>query len=158
MPLASERWWSPDTVCIITGGNKGIGAAAAQLLAEQGLRVVLGCRSEERGREAVAKLQAHLAGREGAGSVEFRWGGRRGVRRLRGRGWLCVCAQPRARRALACFRSAAAVAQPPKGPPAQLSAWPPAADVGRRCRQLDISDRDSVQRFAESFGPGEVTM
>jgi len=41
---------------VITGGNRGIGLAAAQRLAEQGHRVVLVCRDEERGRDALASL------------------------------------------------------------------------------------------------------
>ena len=45
-------------VAIVTGANKGIGYCIAQQLAESGKfsRIILGCRSEERGHEAAAKL------------------------------------------------------------------------------------------------------
>ena len=41
---------------VITGGNRGIGLAAAQRLAEQDHRVILVCRDEGRGRDALASL------------------------------------------------------------------------------------------------------
>ena len=65
-PVASERWWGPDTVAVVTGANKGIGREVARLLAEQGLRVVLTARQAEAGEEAAAALRA-----AGHPSVEF---------------------------------------------------------------------------------------
>ena len=44
-------------VCLITGANIGIGYIAARELARQGATVVLACRSEPRGQEALAKLK-----------------------------------------------------------------------------------------------------
>ena len=41
---------------VVTGGNRGIGLAAAQCLAEQEHRVILVCRDEGRGRDALASL------------------------------------------------------------------------------------------------------
>ncbi len=43
---------------VVTGANSGIGFFAAQRFAEMGANVALVCRSEERGRDAVAKIIA----------------------------------------------------------------------------------------------------
>ncbi|KAF6164658.1 hypothetical protein GIB67_032886 [Kingdonia uniflora] len=53
----SSRWWSEKTIVAVTGGNKGIGFALVKRLAELGLTVILTCRDESRGREAVEKLK-----------------------------------------------------------------------------------------------------
>lgn len=55
-------------VCIITGGNTGIGFQVAKKLLESGYRVILACRSAERG-EAAAENLAEFA--KEPGSVEF---------------------------------------------------------------------------------------
>ncbi|KAL6761076.1 hypothetical protein V8C86DRAFT_968708 [Haematococcus lacustris] len=43
-------------VCIVTGGNAGIGFATAELLAARGAHVVMACRSKERGQAAATTL------------------------------------------------------------------------------------------------------
>ncbi len=45
-----------NNTIVVTGGNRGIGLAAARLLAEQEHRVILVCRDEGRGSEALATL------------------------------------------------------------------------------------------------------
>ena len=62
----------PETDCkgwcvIITGANTGIGLEAARVFALRGAQVIIGCRSKQRGDEAVEKLKRLVPG----GSVEF---------------------------------------------------------------------------------------
>jgi NAD(P)-dependent dehydrogenase (short-subunit alcohol dehydrogenase family) len=45
-------------VCVVTGGNGGIGRATATELARQGATVVIICRSRERGEEALQAIKA----------------------------------------------------------------------------------------------------
>ncbi|TYH49541.1 (-)-isopiperitenone reductase isoform X2 [Gossypium raimondii] len=63
---SSNRWWSGDTVAVVTGANKGIGLAVVKRFAELGLTVVLTARDEERGKKATEKLRE-----EGLGNVRF---------------------------------------------------------------------------------------
>ena len=44
-------------VCIITGGNSGIGKAAAIQIAQQGHKVIIACRSQQRGAAALADIR-----------------------------------------------------------------------------------------------------
>lgn len=44
---------------LITGANSGLGLHSARVLAERGARVLLGCRSAERGRTALEQVRAH---------------------------------------------------------------------------------------------------
>ncbi len=52
-----------DKTCLVTGGNSGIGKAAAIQLAERGCRVLVGCRNAERGKQAVDEIQAKTGSR-----------------------------------------------------------------------------------------------
>ena len=45
-------------VALITGANRGIGLETARQLAQQGIKVLVGARSEEKGAAAVAELKA----------------------------------------------------------------------------------------------------
>jgi NAD(P)-dependent dehydrogenase (short-subunit alcohol dehydrogenase family) len=59
--------WSPSEIpdctgktALVTGANSGIGFEAARLLAGKGATVVLGCRSEPRGRDALQRIAASV--------------------------------------------------------------------------------------------------
>ncbi|XP_050374277.1 (+)-neomenthol dehydrogenase [Argentina anserina] len=56
--LSPTRWWSEETVAIVTGANKGIGFALVKRMAELGLKVILTARDIERGCKAVEALRA----------------------------------------------------------------------------------------------------
>ncbi|KAK2380473.1 neomenthol dehydrogenase [Trifolium repens] len=58
--LCSTRWWTKDTVAVVTGGNKGIGFALVKRLAELGLSVVLTARDKQKGEAAVESIRAQL--------------------------------------------------------------------------------------------------
>jgi carbonyl reductase 1 len=53
-----RRWWSKETVAVVTGANKGIGFATVKKLAELGLTVVLTARDPEKGEKAAETLRA----------------------------------------------------------------------------------------------------
>nr|WOJ51802.1 short-chain dehydrogenase/reductase 2 [Phlegmariurus tetrastichus] len=55
-PNHSPKWWSKDTIAVVTGSNKGLGHAIAKELAKQGVTVVLTARDEKRGLEAQKAL------------------------------------------------------------------------------------------------------
>jgi NAD(P)-dependent dehydrogenase (short-subunit alcohol dehydrogenase family) len=68
------RWTATDIpdqsgrVAIVTGANSGLGYITSRELARNGARVVLACRDEVRGREAVARLIADVP----AADIELR--------------------------------------------------------------------------------------
>ncbi len=47
-------------VALVSGGNRGIGLEVCRRLAAEGLTVILGCRDEEAGSEAVGKLEGNV--------------------------------------------------------------------------------------------------
>lgn len=53
---------SEKPVCLITGANSGIGFEAAVALANRGYHVVMGCRDQKRGEEAVATVRERSKG------------------------------------------------------------------------------------------------
>ncbi|XP_009604829.1 uncharacterized protein [Nicotiana tomentosiformis] len=52
-----QRWWSSDTIAVVTGANRGIGFEIAHQLASHGVTVVLTSRETAVGEEAVKVLQ-----------------------------------------------------------------------------------------------------
>ncbi|KAH1199789.1 (+)-neomenthol dehydrogenase [Glycine max] len=53
-----QRWWSKETVAVVTGGNRGIGFEICRQLAGHGVTVVLTSRDESVGIES-AKVACH---------------------------------------------------------------------------------------------------
>ncbi|KAK1271377.1 (+)-neomenthol dehydrogenase [Acorus gramineus] len=52
-----DKWWSAETVAVVTGSNRGIGYEIARQLSMHGLTVVVTSRSVDGGREAVRALR-----------------------------------------------------------------------------------------------------
>src|SRR3954466_13791697 len=64
----TERWTDADITdqtgrtVLITGANSGLGLRTAEVLAGKGARVLLACRSAERGAKALEQVRAAAAG------------------------------------------------------------------------------------------------
>ncbi|KAL3655106.1 hypothetical protein CASFOL_000892 [Castilleja foliolosa] len=52
-----QRWWSSNTIAVVTGANRGIGFEIARQLASHGLTVIVTSRDTSAGEEAVKVLQ-----------------------------------------------------------------------------------------------------
>ncbi|EFJ19425.1 hypothetical protein SELMODRAFT_110901, partial [Selaginella moellendorffii] len=52
-----RRWWSRETIAVVTGSNKGLGLAIARGLAMEGVTTILTARDELRGWETVDSLK-----------------------------------------------------------------------------------------------------
>lgn len=55
--LSNHRWWSKETVAVVTGGNRGIGFETSRQLAGHGLTVILTSRNANAGYESAKILQ-----------------------------------------------------------------------------------------------------
>ena len=57
LTVETFRWWSADTIAVVTGANRGIGFEITRQLASHGLTVILTSRDASLGEEATKALQ-----------------------------------------------------------------------------------------------------
>ncbi|KAH7366016.1 hypothetical protein KP509_18G059300 [Ceratopteris richardii] len=55
--MATTRWWTENTIALVTGGNKGIGFEIVKKLGQEGSTVILTARDQERGLAATENLK-----------------------------------------------------------------------------------------------------
>lgn len=55
--MAAPRWWTRDTVALVTGANKGIGLEIVKRFGKEGFTVILTARDEQKGVAAAEKLR-----------------------------------------------------------------------------------------------------
>src|ERR1700729_2941960 len=66
--VSPTKWTAADIpdqsgrVAVVTGANSGLGLVTARELARAGARVVLACRSSEKGRDAASRIAAVVPG------------------------------------------------------------------------------------------------
>jgi carbonyl reductase 1 len=59
-PLFEEKWWTNDTVAIVTGASRGIGKEIARMLANQGLTTVLTATNESKASQAAEEIKSNI--------------------------------------------------------------------------------------------------
>lgn len=74
----SKGWTSDDMPdqggrsAVVTGGNSGIGLIACRELARHGASVILACRNQQKGEEAVRQIRSDLGSAGGVARIEVR--------------------------------------------------------------------------------------
>uniref|UniRef100_A0A0C9RGF8 TSA: Wollemia nobilis Ref_Wollemi_Transcript_28310_1253 transcribed RNA sequence n=1 Tax=Wollemia nobilis TaxID=56998 RepID=A0A0C9RGF8_9CONI len=61
--METEKWWTEETVAVVTGANRGIGLEIVRLLADQGLTVVLTARKDNQHLSQQARALLHQGNR-----------------------------------------------------------------------------------------------
>ena len=61
-----------DKICIVTGGNTGIGKATVAGLAQRGATVVIACRDVDKGKAALDEIAAKTGSKDQIGRASCR--------------------------------------------------------------------------------------